>query len=65
MFLVLYWDDNLTSGDDVGKLNSIKVWLSSQFNMKDLGETSQILGIKVLRDLKQSMLGLSKRFISI
>jgi hypothetical protein len=45
-FLVLYVDDILLIRNDVRTLSSIKVWLSSQFRMKDMGETSYILGIK-------------------
>ena len=47
MFLVLYVDDILLIGNDVGVMSSVKVWLSSQFNMKDLGEANFILGIKL------------------
>ena len=50
VFLVLYVDDILLIGNDVGVLSSFKVWLSNQFDMKDLGEASHILGIKLLRD---------------
>ena len=38
MFLVLYVDDILLIGNDVGVMSSVKVWLSSQFDMNDLGE---------------------------
>ena len=37
VFLVLNVDDILLIGNDVGKTSSVKVWLSSQFDMKDLG----------------------------
>ena len=57
-------DDILLIGNDVGVLSSVKVWLSSQFDMKDLGEASHILGIKLLRDRKQRMLGLSQATIN-
>ena len=50
VFLVLYVDDILLIGNDVGTLSSVKVWLSNQFSMKDLGEASHILGIKLMRD---------------
>ena len=60
VFLVLYVDDILLIGNDVGVFSSVKVWLSSQFDMKDVGEASHILGIKLLRDGKQRMLGLSQ-----
>ena len=48
VFLILYVDDILIIGNDVGTLSSIKVWLSKQFDMKDLGEANHILGIKHL-----------------
>ena len=60
VFLVLYVDDILLIGNDVGGLSSVKVWLSSQFDMKYLGEASHFLGIKLLRDRKQRILGLSQ-----
>ena len=36
-FLVLYVDDILLIGNDVGMLSTIKVWLANTFDMKDLG----------------------------
>ena len=59
MFLVLYVDDILLIGNNVGVMSSIKVWLLSQFDMKDLGEANFILGIKLWQDLKNKMLDLS------
>ena len=59
VFLVLYVYDILLIGNDIGTLSSIKVWLSAQFDMKDLGEANHILGIKLLRDSQKRMLGLS------
>ena len=47
MFLVLYVDDILLIGNDVGVMSSVKFWLSSQFDMKDLGKANFILGIKL------------------
>ena len=60
MFLVLYVDDILLIGNDVGVISSVKVWFSSQFDMKDLGEANFILRIKLWRDRKNRMLGLSQ-----
>ena len=60
MFLVLYVDDILLIGNDVGVMSSVKVWLSSQFDMKNLGEANFILGIKLWRDRKSKMLGMSQ-----
>ena len=59
VFLVLYVDDIVLIGNDVETLSSVKVWLSTQFDMKDLGEASHILGIKLMRDCQKRMLGLS------
>ena len=50
VFFILYVDDILLIENDVGTLSSVKVWLSTQFDMKDLGEASHILGIKLMRD---------------
>ncbi|KAL0453738.1 UNVERIFIED_CONTAM: putative transposon Ty5-1 protein [Sesamum latifolium] len=41
-------------------LGDIKAWLSTQFSMKDIGETSYILGIKIYRDRSRRMLGLTQ-----
>ena len=60
VFLILYIYDILLIGNDVGTLSSVKVWLSAQFDMKDLGEASHILGIKLMRDHQKRMLGLSQ-----
>ena len=59
-FLVLYVDDILLIGNVVGMLSTIKVWLANTFDMKDLGEASYILGIKLFRDRKQRIMGLSQ-----
>ena len=59
MFLVFYVDDILLIGNDVWVMLSVKVWLSSQFDIKDLGEANFILGIKLWQDRKNMMLGLS------
>ena len=60
MFLVLYVDNILLIGNDVGVMSLIKIQLSSQFDMKDLGEANFILEIKLWRDRKNRMLGLSQ-----
>ena len=50
VFLVLYVDDILLIKNDVPMLQSVKTWLSSKFFIKNLGEASYILGIKIYRD---------------
>ena len=49
-FLILYVDDILLIGNDIDLLNSVKSYLNSKFSMKNLGEASYILGIKIYRD---------------
>ncbi|KAK8662669.1 hypothetical protein V6N13_024560 [Hibiscus sabdariffa] len=59
-FLILYVDDLLIIGNDIPTLQFIKTWLSSCFSMKDLGEASYILGVKIYRDSSRRLLGLSQ-----
>ena len=44
-FLIIYVDDILLIGNDVGKLSDVKVWLAKQFDVNDLGEAAYVLGI--------------------
>ena len=59
-FLVLYVDDILIIGNDVGMLSTVKVWLANTFDIKNLGEASYILEIKHFRDQKRRIMGLSQ-----
>jgi hypothetical protein len=59
IFLVLYADDILLSSSDVHLLLETKSFLSSHFDMKDLGEASYVLGIEIHRDRRKGVLGLS------
>ena len=60
VFLVLYVDDILLIGNDVEKLSNVKKWLAEQFQMKDLGEASYVLGIQIIRDRSKKLLALSQ-----
>ncbi|KAK1570823.1 hypothetical protein Q3G72_007594 [Acer saccharum] len=60
VFLILYVDDILLIGNDVGVLTLVKEWLAKQFDMKDLGEASFILSIQVIRDRKNKTIALSQ-----
>ncbi|KAL0427349.1 UNVERIFIED_CONTAM: hypothetical protein Slati_2909700 [Sesamum latifolium] len=59
-YLVFYVDNILLIGNDVKMLGDTKAWLSTQFTMKDMGEASYILGIKIYRDRSRRMLGLTQ-----
>ena len=50
--ICLYVDDLLIFGSNIHAINSVKSLLSANFDMKDLGEASVILGIKITRSLK-------------
>ena len=49
-FFLLYVDDLLLIGNDVGMLSLVKVWLSKNFYMKNLGEATYVLGIPIYKD---------------
>jgi len=61
IFLILYVDDILLASSDVSLLLETKKFLSSNFDMKDLGEASYVLGIEIHRDRKNGVLGLSQK----
>jgi hypothetical protein len=52
-------DDILLASSDASLLLEIKKFLSSKFDMKDLGESSFVLGIEIHRDRSKWVLGLS------
>ena len=60
VFLILYVDDILLIRNNVELLSDLKAWLAEQFQMKDLGEASYILGIRLIRDRKKKLLALSQ-----
>ncbi|KAJ9554596.1 hypothetical protein OSB04_018641 [Centaurea solstitialis] len=59
-FLVLYVDDILLIGNDIPTMNGVKSWLGKCFAMKDLGEATYILGIRIYRDRTKRLIGLSQ-----
>lgn len=60
MILTLYVDDILMASNDLGLLNKTKSWLSSKFEMKDMGESSYVLGVKILRNRSKRILGITQ-----
>lgn len=50
VIICLYVDDMLIFGTNLEQVDLIKSFLSSNFSMKDMGETDVILGIKIKRD---------------
>lgn len=47
VFLVLYVEDIVLIGNDIGMLSRVEIWLSNPFDIKDLGEASYFLGIEI------------------
>ena len=60
VFLLLYVDDMLIAGSSTREINNLKTRLSTTFEMKDLGPTKQILGMKISRDRSAGTLNLSQ-----
>jgi len=48
--LLLYVDDMLIAAKNLDDVVGLKVLLSQEFDMKDLGAAKKILGMKIHRD---------------
>ena len=59
VILSLYVDDILLDGNSKEIIDNVKKWLSSNFEMKDMGEVSSVLGVKIVRDRAKRLLCLS------
>ena len=59
IYLLLYVDDMLIAARDKSLVNKLKPQLNSEFDMKDLGPTKKILGMKINRDRQAG-----KKFLS-
>ena len=47
IFFILYVDDILFTTNDLSLLHEIKKFLSSNFEIKDMGETRYVIGIEI------------------
>jgi hypothetical protein len=56
VIISLYVNDMLVFGTSMNVVHSIKRFLASNFDMKDMSEASVILGIKIIRRDKSIML---------
>ncbi|KAK2972779.1 hypothetical protein RJ640_029704 [Escallonia rubra] len=45
------------TGNDMSSIVATKQWLSSTFEMKDMGEANYVLGVKIVRDRSKRLLG--------
>jgi Reverse transcriptase (RNA-dependent DNA polymerase) len=60
VILSLYTDDIRLASNNKEYVQTIKEWLSSNFDMKDMGEAAYILGAKIEIDHFKNMLALSQ-----
>ncbi|KAL0396345.1 UNVERIFIED_CONTAM: Retrovirus-related Pol polyprotein from transposon TNT 1-94 [Sesamum calycinum] len=60
LILSLYVDDILLVGNNMEMIVATQKWLSSTFEMKDMGEAEYILGVKIHRDRSKKLLSLSQ-----
>ena len=56
IMLILYVDDMLITSHSNKDISDLKQKLSSQFDMKDLGDAHHILGMRITRDRKNGLL---------
>ena len=60
LILSLYVDDILLDGNDLLLIRSTQRWLSSTFEMNDMGQADYVLGVKISRDHSKRLLSLSQ-----
>ena len=52
IYLLLYLDDMLIASRSKVEIDKVKVQMSSEFEMKDLGGVRKIMGMEIVRDKK-------------
>jgi len=52
IYLLLYVDNMLIASKSRSAINKLKKDLSSEFEMKDLGEAKKVLGMEIKKDRK-------------
>ena len=60
IYLLIYVDDMLVVSKDSKKIQRLKESLNREFEMKDFGRASRILGMDILRDREKGILKLSQ-----
>jgi hypothetical protein len=59
--ILVFYVDDISLANDKNMLYQIKSFLSYNFDMKDLGDDSYVLGIKIHQDRTKDVLGLSQK----
>lgn len=60
LFLFLYVNDIILARNDMGLINATKECLYLNFEIKDMGEASYVLGVKIIRNRSKKLLDLSQ-----
>jgi len=63
VFLTLYVDDILLARSDLELINAIERWLSSVFEIRDMGKARYVLGVEIIKDCPRKLLGYARRHI--
>ena len=50
----------MLASHDLGFLHKVKQFFSTHFHIKDIGEVSYVIGIKIQKGISQRILGLSQ-----
>ena len=61
IYLLLYVDDMLITSRSRSVIDALKRDLSSEFEMKDLGEVKKLLGMKITRDRRSGKVSLTQK----
>ena len=61
VILILYVGDIFLVANDVAMLHNVKKYLSNNFEMKDMGKASYVIGIEIFCEKSQGLLGLSQK----
>ena len=64
LILILYVDDMLLAGTNINELAALKTELNNNFDMKDLGDASHILGMHIEQDRDKKLLYLSQSILT-
>ena len=61
VILILYVDDMLLASKNRHELATLRMELHEAFDMKDLGDATHILGMRIMRDRSRGLLWLSQK----
>ncbi|KAG6537946.1 hypothetical protein ZIOFF_003049 [Zingiber officinale] len=63
--LIVYVDDIILTGDDIEEMSILKASLDKEFEIKDLGQLRNFLGMEIARSRKDIMMSLRKYILDL